>query len=126
MNVIRTIALKTVVAVLLCFLAAAPAAYATNGMNLEGYGPIATGMGGASMAYDNGSAAMMNNPATLSLMPEGNRLDVALGYLGPDVTASVPMMGINSDSTGTAYYMPALGWVAKSGNTSYGLGMFAQ
>ena len=53
-------------------------AYATNGMDLEGYGPIATGMGGASMAYDNGTAAMMNNPATLGLMPEGNRLDVAL------------------------------------------------
>ena len=38
-------------------------ATATNGMNMEGYGPIATGMGGASYAYDNGTAAMMNNPA---------------------------------------------------------------
>jgi hypothetical protein len=45
--------------------------YATNGMNLEGYG-LRYGMGGASMAYDNGTAAMMNNPATLGLMP-GNR-----------------------------------------------------
>ena len=31
--------------------------YPTNGMNVEGYGPIASGMGGASMAYDNGNAA---------------------------------------------------------------------
>ena len=30
-------------------------ALATNGMLMEGYGPIATGMGGAAMAYDNGT-----------------------------------------------------------------------
>ena len=45
-----------------------PTAHATNGMNMEGYGPIAAAMGGASMAYDNGTAAMMNNPATIGLM----------------------------------------------------------
>src|SRR5690606_21581711 len=67
------------------------AGHATNGMNLEGYGPIATGMGGASMAYDNGTAAVMNNPATLGLMEEGNRLDFALGALRPDVSVSHPM-----------------------------------
>jgi long-chain fatty acid transport protein len=93
-------------------------------MNLEGYGPIATGMGGASMAYDNGTAAMMNNPATLALMPEGNRFDVALGYLGIDITTTAGLMG--SDSTATAFYMPAIGWVTKTGQTTYGIGMFAQ
>lgn len=35
-------------------------ALATNGMNMEGYGATALAMGGASMAYDNGAAAMMN------------------------------------------------------------------
>ena len=77
---------------LLCFgivsIVASTTAYATNGMNMEGYGPIATGMGGASMAYDNGTAALMNNPATLGLMPQGNRLDVAVGFLGPNVKAT--------------------------------------
>jgi long-chain fatty acid transport protein len=57
-------------------------AFATNGMNVEGYGPIATGMGGASMAYDNGTAAMMNNPATLGLDADGSRLDVARWFPG--------------------------------------------
>lgn len=113
----------SVVAAALLFSPAA--ALATNGMNLEGYGPVATGMGGASMAYDNGTAAMMNNPATLSLMPEGNRLDVALGYLGPHVTARMSGMP-DADSTATSFYMPALGWVKKSGDYSYGIGMFAQ
>lgn len=102
----------------------APMAHATNGMNLEGYGPIATGMGGASMAYDNGAAAMMNNPATLGLMGVGDRLDVALGYLGPHVTASVP--GASADSSATAFFMPAMGWVRKAGPTTFGVGMFSQ
>lgn len=53
-------------------------AFATNGMNMEGYGPIATSMGGASMAYDNGTAAMANNVATLGLAEDGNRIDVVL------------------------------------------------
>ena len=101
-----------------------PSAYATNGMNLEGYGPIATGMGGASMAYDNGAAAVMNNPATLGFMPEGNRLDVALGYLGPHVTAKFG--GMEAKSSADAFFMPALGWVEKSGQFSYGAGMFSQ
>jgi long-chain fatty acid transport protein len=93
-------------------------------MNMEGYGPIATGMGGASMAYDNGTAAVMNNPATLGLMPDGNRLDVALGYLGPNVKAEVP--GAEAKSSANAFFMPAIGWVQKSGQFAYGVGVFSQ
>jgi len=60
-------------------------------MNMEGYGPIATGMGGASMAYDNGTAAMINNAATIGLMKSGtSRLDLAIGGLHPDVTRRIP------------------------------------
>jgi long-chain fatty acid transport protein len=105
-------------------LAAPMAAHATNGMNLEGYGPIAMGMGGASMAYDNGSAAMMNNPATLGLMDEGNRLDVAVGFLNPTVTTE--MGATDWDSSATSFMMPALGWAKKSGKMTYGVGMFSQ
>jgi long-chain fatty acid transport protein len=118
-----------VVLFLLCFGSAAmffstTSALATDGMNLEGYGPIATGMGGASMAYDNGTAGVMNNPATLGLMPEGNRLDVALGYLGPHVSAT--RTGSEASSQANAFYMPALGWVKKSGSMAYGIAMFSQ
>lgn len=93
---------------------------ATNGMNLEGYGPIATGMGGASMAYDNGVAAVMNNPATLGLMGEGHRVDAALGFLGPNITTNA------EKSSSNAFYMPAAGWIKKTGQFAYGVGMFAQ
>lgn len=110
--------------VLAASLSMATTALATNGMNLEGYGPIATGMGGASMAYDNGAAAVMNNPATIGMMPEGSRLDVALGYLGPHVKASVP--GMEAKSSADAFYMPAFGWVAKSGKISSGVAVFSQ
>ncbi|MEJ2590147.1 MAG: outer membrane protein transport protein [Candidatus Thiodiazotropha sp.] len=99
--------------------------HATNGMNIEGFGPISTAMGGASMAYDNGTAAMMNNPATLAIMPAGeNRLDLAGGLLGPDVT--VERSGMTAKSGGTAYLMPAAGWVRKTDRLTYGVGVFSQ
>ncbi|MDA8100402.1 MAG: outer membrane protein transport protein [Nitrospiraceae bacterium] len=122
---IRSRSVLAVLSLLLCSVLVAPAAFATDGMNLEGYGPIATGMGGASMAYDNGTAAMMNNPATLSLMQSNNRLDAALGYLGPHITASAPGAP-DADSSSTAFFMPAIGWVQKNKELSYGVGVFAQ
>lgn len=98
--------------------------FATNGMNMDGYGPISTGMGGTSMAFDNGTAAMMNNPATLSMMADGNRLDVAVAGLHPDVDVSA--MGMNWPSQSDAFYMPAVGWAHKSGALTFGAGAFAQ
>ena len=99
-------------------------AAATNGMNMEGYGPVAAAMGGASMAYDNGSAAMMNNPATIGMMEDGSQLDVFFGFLGPDVESEA--QGMNAKSDGTAYYMPALGYLRKREDLTYGLGMYGQ
>ncbi len=98
--------------------------YATNGMNLEGYGPEALGVGGASMAYDNGTAAVMNNPSTIGLMKDGHRSDFALGVLGPNVE-SKNSFG-SEKSSGDAYYMPALGWVSKRNQLAYGVALFAQ
>ena len=105
--------------------------FATNGMNMEGWGPIATGMGGASMAYDNGTAAIMNNPATLGLMADGeSRLDLALGNLSPDINSTHPTANLGSpasaDSGGTSYFMPAVGYIKRDGSLAYGVGMFAQ
>ena len=106
-------------------LAAAGLAHATNGMNMEGYGPISTGMGGASQAFDHGTAAMAQNPATLGLMAPGSRIDAALGVLGPDVTSKFSGMP-NADSGGTSYVMPAFGYARRNGPWTYGVGVFAQ
>lgn len=100
------------------------AAMATNGMLMEGYGPISTGMGGAAQSFDNGTGAMAQNPATLALMPDGSHLDLALGFLGPKVTSSVP--GMSASSGGTLYTMPALGYTKRTGALTYGVGVFAQ
>lgn len=103
-------------------LAAPSLAMATNGMLMEGYGPIAAGMGGAAMAYDNGTAALANNPATLGLMADGSRLDVMLGFVGPDLETSMGMGKSKAD----AFYMPAIGYVKKQGNLVYGAGIYGQ
>lgn len=109
----------------LCALLAAGTAHATNGMLMEGYGPISTGMGGVSQAIDHGNAGMAQNPATLGMMADGtSRLDVAFGILGPDVSSS--MMGMNAESGGTSYLMPAFGYTKRNGAYTYGFGMFAQ
>lgn len=120
--------LKKIAALLAVAGMSAPA-FATNGMNMEGYGPVATGMGGASFAYDNGNAGMINNPATLGLMKSGtSRFDIAIGGLHPNVNSSVntPMGTMKAGSDGDAYYMPAAGYVRKDGKLTYGIGMMAQ
>ena len=99
------------------------AAMATNGMILEGYGPISTGMGGASQAIDHGNAAMAQNPATLSLGQDGSRLDAAVGMLGPKISANAG--GSAADSSGTAYMMPAVGYTRKANGLAYGVGVYA-
>jgi len=108
----------------LTLLTSLQVSYATNGMNLEGYGPEGTAMGGTSMAWDNGTAAVMNNPATLILQDSENRLDLALGMLGPDVKAEA--FGMTTKSSGDAYFMPALGYIRRSGDLAYGLAVFGQ
>lgn len=99
-------------------------AFATNGMDMEGYGPVAAAMGGASMAYDNGTAAMMNNPATMALMANGRRADLAYGYLGPDVYSSKG--GVSSHSEADSFSMPAFGWAEKRNGFLYGVGIYGQ
>ncbi len=101
---------------------------ATNGMNLEGYGPISAGMGGTGFAFCNGTAAMMNNPATLALIQNGLLVDFAIGSLGPDVTASVmsDMGTFTAASLSTEFFMPALGVVMSRGDLAFGLGIFSQ
>ena len=109
-----------------CALLAAGSVHATNGMLMEGYGPISTGMGGASQAIDHGNAGMAQNPATLGMMADGTaRLDVAFGILGPDVSSAMAAMP-TAESGGTSYLMPAFGYTRRNGALTYGLGVFAQ
>ncbi|MBK1876804.1 OmpP1/FadL family transporter [Pelagicoccus mobilis] len=99
--------------------------FGTNGMNMEGYGARATALGGAGAAIDTGTAAPMNNPATLLLQKKEARLDAALGFLGPDVSASMPGYG-SVESGSDAFFMPTVGYAKRRGNHAWGLSIYGQ
>ncbi|MGD9889214.1 MAG: OmpP1/FadL family transporter [Halothiobacillaceae bacterium] len=101
-------------------------AYATNGMNLEGYGAKSAAMGGASMAYDIGNSGMMGNPATLGLRKEGNNFGIGVTLMQPDVKASNPAYGVSTESGGDSYLMPSISFIRKDGAFTYGVGVYAQ
>ena len=104
----------------------AVSAQATNGMNMEAWGAKSGGMGGAAYAMDSGNSAVMNNPATLGLKEAGkNDLGLGLTLLMPDESARHPMAG-NSDSDGTAYWMPTLSYNRRKVDLAYGVAMLAQ
>jgi len=102
-------------------------AHATNGMNMEGYGPISTAMGGTAQAYNNGLGGMMNNPATMGHGSiEGNKFQLALGSLNPTITSSHDQSGAATDSTGGPYIMPGAGYAQKRNGFVWGVGVMGQ
>lgn len=112
---------RILTSVTLLALASAGPAQATNGMNLEGYGVVATGMGGASMAYYNGNAGMINNPATVGFLKPGeSRLALFAGGLAASVSAN------NQKSQADSYVMPAMGFIRKADQLTAGIGIMAQ
>lgn len=105
------------------------AAFATNGMLMEGYGPESTAMGGAGAAINNGAAGMVNNPATIGMIEDGSaRLDISIGNLRPNVRTKVitPQGTVSAESGGDSYLLPAMGYIRRSGKITYGAGIFAQ
>ena len=94
-------------------------AFATNGLVMEGYGPLSTGMGGAASALDIGTSGMANNPATLTMMEDGEQqVDVAIGNLRPDVSTSAG--SASASSGGDSYLMPG----PQAGQTKLRCGSF--
>ncbi len=112
-------------AVALLVLIGATPAFATNGMNLEGYGSKSLAMGGTGSAYDTGNSAVMNNPATLGFMKEGEaEIGFGIRALHPDVDMTYG--GNKEDSVANAFYMPSISYMRRDGRISWGAAMFAQ
>ncbi|HZX28017.1 MAG TPA: aromatic hydrocarbon degradation protein, partial [Telluria sp.] len=114
-----------------CALVAANGAQATDVFRLEGYGPVARAMGGAATAYDIGPAGMMSNPATLSLMASGSRLDVGLDVVTTDLSVRNRATGetaVSSDHSHNRgpYVAPQLSFTTRVGQWTYGAGAYAQ
>jgi len=117
--------LKTFGLGLLLGIPISPAAQATDGMSLEGYGAKSHAMGGTGMAFDTGNSAVMNNPATLGLMKEGGgRLGIGIRGLHPHVSAWYT--GTENRSEGDSYYMPSMSWIRRDGSLVYGVAVLAQ
>ena len=104
----------------------ASSAFATNGMNMEGYGPISTAMGGTAQAYNNGLGGMMNNPATMGMGSKaGNKFQIAVGGLNPTISSEHKAGGLKTDSSGS-FVMPGFGYATKSNGFTWGVGVMAQ
>lgn len=100
-------------------------AWATNGMNLEGYGAKSHAMGGAGMAYDTGNSAVMNNPATLGFMKEGAE-EIGVGIRGLHPKVKSEYGGVSDYSAATGFYMPSLSYMRRDGSITWGAAVLSQ
>ena len=104
----------------------ASSAFATNGMKMEGYGPVSAAMGGTAQAYNNGLGGMMNNPATMGMgSKSGNKFQVAIGGLNPTISSEHKASGAKTDSSGS-FIMPGFGYATKKNGFVWGVGVMAQ
>lgn len=117
---------KTACSVAALFVfAGASNAFATNGMNLEGYGSKSMSMGGTGSAYDTGNSAVMNNPTTLGFMKDGtSEIGFGLRGLHPDV--EIANGGMRDRSSATAFYMPSMSYMRRDGRITWGAALLAQ
>jgi long-chain fatty acid transport protein len=100
---------------------------ATNGMDLEGYGPISQGQGGASLAQEKWHRRGDQQPG--HPVADARRGPAALTW--PSVCsvrtfeASCPASP-TAHSSGDSDFMPAFGYVTRDGDFTYGVGVFGQ
>jgi long-chain fatty acid transport protein len=106
-------------------------AQATDVFRLEGYGAISRAMGGTAVAHDVGPAGMMTNPATLSLMADGDQAMIGLDLVTTDITVKNKATGesVSSDTHSNnrgPYLAPEAAYTKRIGAMSFGVGAFAQ
>jgi len=105
--------------------------FASNAFNFEGYGAVSRSLGGSGSAHNVGVMAMMTNPATLGLMPEGTELHLGFDILFPDIelrntqTGEKAVSGDRSNNRGP-YVAPEMGIVHRFDRLTLGTGIFAQ
>lgn len=106
-------------------------AQATDVFRLEGFGAVSRGMGGTAVAHDVGPAGMMTNPATLSLMAEGEQIMAGLDIVTTDIevknknTGERVSSGEHASNRGP-YAAPELAYTKRFGAWALGVGAFAQ
>lgn len=119
----------TLVAVAVAAAIAAPAAHATNGYFVHGYGTKSSGMAGAGIAYAQDSMASATNPAGIALV--GNRADAGVMLFNPRRDAQLDATGLGGADSGTVesgatlFAIPGAGFTFNMGNITAGLSIAA-
>lgn len=101
------------------------AVYATNGMNMIGYGAKATAMGGVGVAYPQDAMAVAYNPASMTDVGQ-MRFDATLElFYPPRAVRNVSgLLGTTDQSSSDNFFpIPAIGAVMSDPNTPVALGM---
>lgn len=111
-------------------LASQPA-WATDVFGLEGIGAVSRGMGGVAAAVDTGPAGVMTNPATLSIMDNGDQILAGLDVVMTDIKIRNTATGETVSSHGHSanrgpYYAPEFAITKRLSNVTVGFGAFAR
>ncbi len=99
--------------------------YATNGMNMIGFGARMSAMGGVSMGMSGDVNQMFTNPASIGFF-EGQAVTGGIGLLLPGVHFTNSLNDIDGDNQ--VFPLPALGYVNGFDDSpfAFGVGFYAQ
>lgn len=108
----------------LCFVLPC-AAFATNGLNVIGFGTESNGMAGADTAVARDTTALNTNPAGLTQII-GNALDVYMGLAYALDVRHQDSFGNDRGVSNTVIGVGGFGYARRRGDLSYGIGFFGQ
>ena len=114
-------------------MACSPAAFATNGYFVHGYGTKSSGMGGVGIALPQDAIAAATNPAGMSWV--GSRADVGIMLFNPRRDASLDARGLSASgaagtsssaaSGATLFLVPNAGFQMDMAGMTMGFTMYA-
>nr|AAM77587.1 toluene transport facilitator TodX-like protein [Pseudomonas mendocina] len=102
--------------------------HATQVFDLEGYGAISRAMGGTSSSYYTGNAALISNPATLSLAPDGSQFELGPDIVSTDIevrdSSGAKVKSSTESNNRGPYIGPQLSYVTQLDDWRFGAGLF--
>lgn len=110
--------------VILLILVTASMLFSTNGMNMIGYGPRSSAMGGFSLGLLDDANSVNTNPAAISFL-KNRQLELNLGLLIPKVNFENSLNDVEGESE--IFPLPNFSYVHGSkSNYTFGIGVYSQ
>jgi len=98
--------------------------FATNGMNMIGYGAKSSAMGGVSLGLWNDANSINTNPASISFI-KNHKLDLSVGLLIPEVKFKNDLNDVKGETN--IFPLPNLAYVNGNENKlTYGISFYSQ